>query len=93
MTPVVRHDGELLLCCADLQSEMSLGNLKDSAFLDLWYSSQAIQKRMEHLQGSFSGVCEGCGGINWYTLTQKKIEETKKRALKEGLGVSEKVPS
>ena len=79
MTPVIRHDGELLLCCADLQSEMALGNLRKNSFLSLWHSPKALQKRKEHLEGVFRGVCEGCGGINWYTLTPKMIQETQQQ--------------
>ena len=85
MTPVVRHDGELLLCCADLQSEMSLGNLQQHSFMNLWTSSKAVQKRMEHLQGSFQGVCKDCGGINWYTLSKERKEQTKRNARELGI--------
>jgi radical SAM protein with 4Fe4S-binding SPASM domain len=85
MTPVIRHDGELLLCCADLQSEMSLGNLQHHSFGDLWNSRKAVQKRMEHLQGTFTGVCDDCGGINWYDLSKKQKEDTKQRAKNLGL--------
>ena len=34
-TPVVRHDGELMLCCADLQGEMSL-EFKRKLVCELW---------------------------------------------------------
>ena len=67
-TPVIRHDGRLIMCCADLQGKLELGNLAEHSFLDLWLSPKAKQKRQEHLQGKFTGVCQSCGGINWYDL-------------------------
>ena len=67
-TPVIRHDGVLLLCCADLRSEMALGSLHERGFLDLWQGRAATQRRLEHLAGRFTGACAACGGINWYTL-------------------------
>ena len=79
MTPVIRHDGELLLCCADLQSQMSLGNLHQTSFMNLWTSSKAVQKRMEHLQGSFKGVCKDCGGV--IGIPSHKTEKSKPRNM------------
>ena len=73
MTPVIRHDGELLMCCADLQSELALGSLRDASFLDLWHGPKAERTRAAHLQGRFEGVCATCGGINWYTLSPTQL--------------------
>ena len=84
-TPVVRHDGELMLCCADLQGEMSLGNLNKSSFLELWQGSKATKKRLQHLNNDFTGVCADCGGINWYSLPEDAAERVHARA--EELGV------
>ena len=67
-TPVIRHDGSLMMCCADLQGELNLGSLKKHPFLDLWNGELAVRKRKAHLNGQFNGVCEHCGGINWYQL-------------------------
>ena len=70
MTPVIRHDGHLMMCCADLQGEMNLGSLQQNSFLQLWNGSRARELRAQHLAGTFQGVCEGCGGINWYQLPE-----------------------
>ena len=70
LTPVIRHDGHLLMCCADLHSELILGSLRSHSFRDLWWGPLARQRRREHLDGRFTGVCATCGGINWYDLPE-----------------------
>ena len=70
-TPVIRHDGRLMMCCADLQGDMSLGSLQEHSFLDLWNGTEAQRLRTEHLQGAFEGACKHCGGINWYSLPER----------------------
>ncbi len=68
MTPVIRHDGHLMMCCADLEGELDLGSLADRSFRALWEGSDAVQRRLSHVRGAFDevGPCEACGGINWY---------------------------
>lgn len=85
ITPVIRHDGQLMMCCADLRGELSLGSLADHGFRELWEGKEATQKRMQHLSGRFEGVCEGCGGINWYETTDSMVESTQERAKSLGL--------
>ena len=75
-TPVIRHDGSLMMCCADLRGELALGSLREHSFLSLWNGSKAQAKRSEHLQGRFTGVCEHCGGINWYQLADEDVRKT-----------------
>lgn len=75
MTPVIRHDGQLMMCCADLQGEMTLGSLQHHRFLELWNGSKAQLFRRQHLHGIFQGVCQGCGGINWYELPAQAQEK------------------
>jgi MoaA/NifB/PqqE/SkfB family radical SAM enzyme len=77
LTPVIRHDGHLMMCCADLRGELDLGSLSENGYRDLWDGPKATQLRMRHLEGRFDGVCAGCGGINWYDLT----EDMKARAI------------
>ena len=68
LTPVIRHDGRLMMCCADLHGELDLGSLRERTFSELWWGEAAAEKRREHLRGEFTGVCASCGGINWYDL-------------------------
>ena len=75
-TPVIRHDGRLMTCCADLQGSMEIGNLHTERFSTLWLSAAMKQRRREHLQGTFRDACEGCGGINWYTLPEHYVDWT-----------------
>lgn len=67
-TPVVRQDGHLVMCCADLRSELDLGSLADHGFRALWEGPEARAERKKHRDGVFDGPCASCGGINWYTL-------------------------
>ncbi len=67
-TPVVRQDGHLVMCCADLHSELDLGSLAEHGFRELWEGPMARLQRKKHREGVFDGVCASCGGINWYVL-------------------------
>ncbi len=85
LTPVIRHDGALLACCADLHSEMVLGDLGEQGFLELWEGPAATQHRLAHLAGRFEGVCAGCGGINWYETTPEMAAAARSRGQELGL--------
>ena len=74
MTPVIRHDGALMVCCSDLQGTLSLGSLQEHSFLNLWFSQVAQDLREKHIAKQFEGVCTHCGGINWYTLSKERVE-------------------
>ena len=77
MTPVIRHDGALVMCCADLQSDLVLGNLREQSFKALWNSSTARARRIAHIEGRFSdvGPCADCGGINWYGMPAETVRD------------------
>jgi hypothetical protein len=68
MTPVVRHDGHLMMCCVDLPGALDLGSLGDHSFRTLWEGEEANRRRLAHVRGRFSevGPCADCGGISWY---------------------------
>lgn len=80
LTPVVRQDGSLQMCCADMQGGLRLGSLREKSFRSLWEGPDALRYRMEHLSGRFSGPCKDCGGINWYRLTPEHIQKTREQA-------------
>ncbi|MEN9786050.1 MAG: hypothetical protein RLZZ299_1314 [Pseudomonadota bacterium] len=67
-TPVIRHDGSLQACCADLGGTLALGDVADSGFRALWFGDRARALRRAHLEGRFEGACASCGGINWYAM-------------------------
>jgi MoaA/NifB/PqqE/SkfB family radical SAM enzyme len=79
MTPVIRHDGRLMMCCADLKGELQLGSLLQATFLELWEGEHADAIRQSHMKGQFEGVCKHCGGINWYDLKASQKEQTTSR--------------
>ncbi len=70
LTPVIRHDGTLQVCCADLGGELALGRLPEQGFRELWFGPKARAWRAAHLAGRFEGACARCGGINWYGLPE-----------------------
>ena len=85
-TPVVRHDGHLMMCCADLGGELDLGSLAGAGFRELWEGERATRLRMQHLAGRFEGACARCGGVNWYRLEPAHREQTRRRAEELGVG-------
>ncbi len=84
-TPVIRHDGHLVMCCADLRSELDLGHAGEMGFRALWDGPRATAVRLAHLAGRFEGACAGCGGINWYAIGPSQVESTRRRAGELGL--------
>ena len=82
MTPVIRWDGQLTVCCADLQGRMALGSLARHGFRALWQGERATALRLAHIQGDLSQlpVCAHCGGINWYQTPPAVVHDTLTRA-------------
>ena len=80
LTPVIRHDGQLMMCCADLRGELQLGNLSSTGFREMWNGERATRHRMAHMAGRFEGICGSCGGINWYETTAKMKASARRRA-------------
>ena len=85
MTPVVRHDGRLQMCCADLQGQLGLGSVQEHGFGALWQGRRATELRLAQLQGKFEGPCVGCAGVNWYRLNEEHVASTYRRAMELGL--------
>lgn len=89
LTPVIRQDGHLLMCCADLHSALDLGSLAERGFAELWQGPRATEERLKHLAGRFEGPCEGCGGINWYATTPEMAAQARERGGELGLSGGE----
>jgi hypothetical protein len=89
MTPVIRHDGHLMMCCADLPGALDLGSLAEAGFRALWQGEEALRRRLAHVRGAFDevGPCASCGGINWYRTTPGVV-----RAWLEEVGRPEEWP-
>ncbi|MAA80150.1 MAG: hypothetical protein CL916_12925 [Deltaproteobacteria bacterium] len=80
LTPVIRHDGSLMMCCADLGGTLQLGSLKSHRFSQLWFGKEANRHRKNHMEGIFTDACLHCGGINWYTLTDEVVAHVDDRS-------------
>lgn len=94
VTPVIRHDGHLMMCCADLQGELDLGNVAEHGFRALWEGDVALRRRLAHIRGAFEevGPCGSCGGINWVQTTPEQVAATLRQARAAGLRPSEGAP-
>ncbi len=75
MTPVIRWDGRLHVCCADVHGEIEVGSLETSTFLELWDGPRMTQYRIWHILGEFDHmpVCARCGGINFYRMDDDAV--------------------
>lgn len=82
-TPVIRWDGELMACCADVDHEIPIGNLRNAPFDELWFGEAMKELRLLHIAGRFEEIpkCWSCGGINFY-----KLEPGEVRAYLEEVG-------
>ncbi len=74
-TPVIRWDGELMACCADVDGEISVGSLRDATFDQLWFGPTMTNYRMLHIEGRFEEIpkCWSCGGINFYKMSPEEV--------------------
>ena len=76
-TPVIRHDGQLMACCADVDGHIQVGNLRDHTFQELWEGENMNRYRVWHIVGEFHQIptCEGCGGIGWIEMSDDEIHQ------------------
>lgn len=74
-TPVIRWDGELAVCCADVAGEIRVGNLRDATFAELWFGETMNRYRLWHVEGRFEEMprCQACGGINFYKMGPEEV--------------------
>ncbi len=74
-TPVIRWDGQLTVCCADVRGQIEVGNVAEADFDTLWNGPRMTRYRIWHILGQFDRMplCAGCGGINFYRMTDDEI--------------------
>ncbi len=74
-TPVIRWDGELMACCADVDGDIAVGNLRDADFDALWFGDVMTTYRLLHIEGRFEEIpkCWSCGGINFYKMSPDEV--------------------
>ena len=56
---VVYWDGELSLCCVDMDNKVKLGNIKNGGFLKTFFSAEAVSKRKLGFRKKFD-LCARC---------------------------------
>ena len=66
-----------MACCADVDGQIEVGNLRDASFEQLWEGPAMTQYRLWHIQGDFEQMpkCFHCGGINFYKMTPEEIHD------------------
>ena len=57
---VIRWDGRVVPCCADLTGQIALGDLKAQTLWEIWNDSPLQNLRREQYARRFSGACAGC---------------------------------
>ena len=76
-TPVIRWDGELAVCCADVDRAIPVGNVGREGFVSLWQGKRMTRIRLAHLLGELEAYpfCAACGGFAFYDLTRDEVRD------------------
>lgn len=66
-----------MACCADVDGQIEVGNLKEKSFEELWEGPLMTRYRLWHIEGDFEQMpkCFHCGGINFYKMTPEEIHD------------------
>ncbi len=80
-TPAIMWDGTLTICCFDGMMNLSLGNVKEHSFEELWYGDAANEIRLKHIRGEFDKIltrkgyakCLHCKGYDTPQITDEEI--------------------
>lgn len=59
---VIRSNGEVNLCCVDINATFKLGNVRDLHLYEIWHSKELEFIRKKHLEGKRDEIslCRGC---------------------------------
>ena len=60
LTPIIRCDGEILLCCHDIFNTVKIGNVFEDDFTDIWFSER-YKKIRQRAKSRDLAVCKKCG--------------------------------
>ena len=82
-TPAIMWDGTLTICCFDGMMNLSLGNVKQTPFKELWYGEKANEIRLKHIRGEFDKIltrwgypkCLHCKGYDTPQLSDDEVIE------------------
>lgn len=67
---VIGWDGRVALCFQDADMQEVLGNIAETSIQEVWEGSH-LQKRLQHLSGKFTGLCEKCTSFTAVNLPQQ----------------------
>lgn len=59
-TPVIRGDGEILMCCHDLNNSVKIGNIANKSLVAIWESKEYSTIRQRGANREFP-ICKICG--------------------------------
>ncbi|MBI5899449.1 MAG: radical SAM protein [Rhodocyclales bacterium] len=59
-TPVIRGDGEILMCCHDLNNSVKIGNIENNNLVELWGSQKYATIRERGANRQYP-ICKVCG--------------------------------
>ncbi|MEO0272897.1 MAG: SPASM domain-containing protein [candidate division WOR-3 bacterium] len=74
----VTWSGDVILCCHDVDGEISYGNVKHTSLVDLWYSKVHKEFIKQHQKMSFKKLCKLCN-YNKPIVTQNIFVSRKER--------------
>ncbi|MDD2715387.1 MAG: SPASM domain-containing protein [Candidatus Wallbacteria bacterium] len=79
--PAVHVDGRLTVCCRDNGLELSLGNLANRNFEEIWWGTAADRLRLAHLESKQEEypLCFFCGNYTEYFLAPATTERLYQR--------------
>ncbi|MFW5781934.1 MAG: SPASM domain-containing protein, partial [Candidatus Muiribacteriaceae bacterium] len=75
-TPIINWDGQMTVCCPDDRLELTIGNLNDNSFSELWFSEKADIFRQKILKKDYDKIdrCSRCGNYAGYPLKREEIQ-------------------
>lgn len=65
---IVTAQGEVTVCCVDIDAELSLGNVKEKSLKEIWKSDAFAKIYMLHRQQRWPdlpGICRNCRDWDW----------------------------
>lgn len=68
LTLTTSYNADVSVCCVDSRMKLKVGNSKDQSINEIWKSQSVLKMRSEHMNNSYSDLCEICKGCDtWAT--------------------------
>tara|TARA_B100001123_G_scaffold447312_2_gene604443 strand:- start:259 stop:1191 length:933 start_codon:yes stop_codon:yes gene_type:complete len=62
-TITVRADGEVVPCCYDLTTKLSMGNINNQSLLEIWNGKKYARLRESFREKKYIGICSKCAVV------------------------------